>query len=149
MTLVFEPLDETDINYVLDNLWERGSMEAEAFGFKTKADILAYILSVSSEYGYVLKHDEKPVAVFGASYHSGCYYTWFIGTEDFAQVGKSATRYLDGILKRKVKEKPSARLEMLSAVDHPEAERWFNILGFKLEKKDGIFSRYVYQREKS
>lgn len=147
MSLQFERSKPSDITDVVIGLWERGEQEARVAGFGDREALLAYLLSISGEYSYTMKVGNEPVAVFGATHHGEVYHSWFMATERFNEVGKQATRFLNGFVKERVQSRPDATLEMLSAVDHPDAERWFLLLGFKkVGEKDGIFTRYRYQR---
>jgi len=152
MSLVFEKVSSGDIQFVVGKLWDRGEKEAAKAGFDSKEQLLAHLLSLSGEYAYALKVEEEPVAVFGAttSNRGQLYYSWFIATDQFNKVGKQATRFLRGFIKERVKGRPDARLEMMSAVDHPEAEKWFKFIGFRKleEESEGVFSRYIYEEKR-
>lgn len=148
MSLNFAKVQPEDIKIVVKNMWERGQRESKVYGFDNTEDIMAYLLSLSGEYGYVMKVGDEPIAVFGAARHEEKYSTWFVATERFNEVGKQATLFLNGFIKERVKDRPDAELEMISAVEHPEAERWFAALGFALIEKDGLFSKYKYRRNR-
>ena len=150
MSLSFGRVTPEDIQHVLNGLWTRGEKEAVKAGFTSREQLMAYLLSVSGEYGYTMRTDDEPVAVFGATMSEGKYFTWFVATERFSEIGKQATRFLKGFIKERVAGRPDAHLEMISAVEHPEAEKWFNLLGFFKypEVKQGIFTRYVYDQSR-
>lgn len=137
-----------DISIVIEKLWDRGVAEAERFGFKSHSELLAFLTSAATEHGYVLKIEEMPVAVFGARHlRDNIYSTWFMATGRFDEAGAPITRFLRGFIREKLDEHPGAKIELSSAVDHPEADRWFKVLGFHpAGQPQGLFRRYDYKK---
>lgn len=111
MNLNFSKLEPTDIQAVVGNLWERGQKEAALNGYSSRDDIMAHLLKSASDHGYVMKVADEPIAVFGASNHGHCYYTWFVATERFSEVGKTATLLLKGFLREKFRITPARGLK--------------------------------------
>ena len=142
----FTRLKPDDVYYVADNLWARGRKEAETYGIKDNALLVRRFLELSTEYGYTVWFEDKPVAVFGAYLdpEDDKYYTWFLATEEFGNVGVSLTRFLRGFIRDRKAEKPTAVLELWSAVDHPKARKWFEVLGFEYLEPSGKFHLYRY-----
>lgn len=139
-------LSYADVDYVINNLWQRGCDEVKAFGFESTEGLANFIMAGADEHGYVLTADDVPVVVFGASLEQGTWFTWFLATEQFSDLGTQATRFFNDFLKKRLKENPGARLELISACDHSEATRWFRILGFEVMERQGAFTRYKYVR---
>lgn len=151
--LTFEPLKYSDISYVIEHLWDRGKQELSHHGKMSMESVMEHLAIASAHRdGYVIRIGEEPVAVFGAMGNGQHYYSWFLATEKFAQIGKTATRLLRGFIKEKVTDRPDATLEMVSVGVHPDAARWFQIIGFnKLPPKDqpdSPFTHYIYDRQK-
>lgn len=146
-TLTFSSVEPDDISQVIKGLWKRGQKEATLFGITNKEELLEYLLACSSEYGFTLKVGEEPIAVFGAAGHDNKYNSWFVATDRFAEVGRSATLFLRGFLRDKVRNRPDAELSMFSAVEHPDAERWFSLLGFEKVDREGFMTIYKYNRK--
>lgn len=150
----FEPLKYSDISFVIENLWERGKQELSHHGKMSMEAVMEHLaIAAAHNDGYVMRVEDEPVAVFGAMGKNGHYYSWFLATERFDEVGKTATRLLRGFIKEKVTDRPDATLEMASAGLHPDTERWFDVIGFvKLPPKEGEekspFTRYTYDRQK-
>lgn len=146
--LALHTLNDNDIDFIVNHLWQRGEEEAVFYGLKNKEELRVHIIGMSQQYGYCFRVDDEPVAAFGAAHsRDDNYSTWFIATDRFEEVGKQITRFLRGFVKEKVSARPNATLELISAVGHPDAERWFRILGFQLQKpRNGVFSRYLYTR---
>lgn len=139
-------LTRADVHFVAENLWERGKIEMERYGVTSLDQLVDKLMGMAQEYGYSLYADGRPVAVFGAALaNDGWYYTWFIATEDFTKIGKAATKFLRDFTRERVAERPDARLFLWSAVDHPEAARWFQVLGFVPTEQQNCFHGYVYQ----
>lgn len=146
MNVVFSQVGPDDIVKVASGIWRRGEEEAEAFGLE-KSSIIQYLIEASKEHGFVMKVHDEPIAVFGASRAGDHYNSWFIATNRFEEVGKAATRFLKGFVSEKITQHPDAELRMVSGVSHPDAERWFKLLGFEFINKEGPFSHYIYRRE--
>lgn len=144
--LAFDKVTEDDIDFIINSLWARGEEEAVLYGLKTKDEVKRYLLGVSKNYGFVLRAPgEEPVAAFGAeSYDGRNYNTWFIATERFTEQALGITKFLRGFIKERLAERPDAQLNLISAVGHPDAVRWFNALGFDRVKINGVFSTYRY-----
>lgn len=140
-----EGLDRDDVQAVAQAIWDRGQREIERFGFRDPADTARTILAAEPEYGFGLHHAATPVAVFGACRQDGgSYRSYFLATDAFVPVAREATRLIRALLKRETAKRPNARLECLSASDHPDSERWFKLLGFySAEPLNGI-ARYIY-----
>lgn len=137
-----------DIDAVVSGLWDRGAREASNYGFKTKDQIREYLKGMCDSHAYVLAIDNARIAAFGAcAVRRNVYSTWFIATDRFSEAGAPITRFLRGFIREKLFEHPGAQIEMSSAVDHPDAERWFKILGFERvpDKEHGVFLQYIYK----
>lgn len=141
------PATPSGIAYVAKHLWGRGSDEVTLYGLKTQQDLEKHLCGMLNQYSVMLKLDDTPVAVFGANkLRQDHYSTWFIATEAFTAAGLSITRYVRRFLKEKTEAGPKgARVELVSAVGHPDALRWFKALGFEWQYNQGPFSHYLYK----
>ena len=145
----FSAVTSDDIKSILDNLWDRGEEEAFLFGLKNRDEMAAYLTGAAKKHGYCLKSKGVPVAAFGAERKEpDKYVTWFIATDRFTEEALGITRFLRGFIKDKLASRPDAKMELVSAVGHPDAERWFNVLGFRHmpERRQGLFRTYIYER---
>lgn len=140
-----EGLDPDDVQAVAQAIWDRGQREIRAFGYDQPLDLAAMLIVSGPEYAFTLESDGRALAVFGACRQdSGAYRSYFLATDAFIPSAKEATRLLRAFLKRETAKRPNARLECLSASDHPDSERWFKLLGFySAEPLNGI-ARYIY-----
>ena len=140
-----EGLDRDDVQAVAQAIWDRGQREIERFGFTDPVAAARGVLAAQPEYGFSLFDDAACVAVFGACRQDGgSYRSYFLATDAFISVAGEATRLIRALLKRETAKRPNARLECLSASDHPDSERWFKLLGFySAEPLNGI-ARYIY-----
>lgn len=133
-----------DARYVVYRMWQRGEEEVQKYGFKDREDIIKYFLDKAKRHRYAFYHEGKPVAVFGAYEHEGVHYTIFMATEGFLAIGKAATLWLRRFIKQEADKIYNIRLELLTAVEHAEADRWFKLIGFHELVPEGVFRRYVY-----
>ena len=146
MTLtVKKGLEQNDVQAVCESLWEHGKREVQRFGFVDPDQATRAFLGAKPEYGFGFFKDGACVAAFGAiRMDGGSYRSYFLATEAFVSAAKEGTRLLRNLLKEETAKRPGARLECLSASDHPDSERWFKLLGFySAEPLNGI-SRYIY-----
>lgn len=142
------PVTRDDIRHVVFRMWKRGADEAKRHGYEDNERIIHDLSMRANEYGFAFYHNNEPVAVFGAyAGHDDCYHTWFVATDKFTVIGKQATVFLKRFIKEKTMERPGASLELWSSVDHPEADRWFQLLGFQPLEPYDIYNRYVYVRK--
>ncbi len=143
------PSTRDDIRHVVFRMWRRGCEELGKHGNLDNEAIIRELCKRATEYGYAFYFRGEPVAVFGAHAVSDSeYHTWFSATDKFHHIGKEATRFLKGLVFAKTSQRPGVRLELWSAVNHPDADRWFKLLGFRPDKPSGMFARYVYEPRK-
>jgi len=130
---------------VCEAIWERGKREIQRFGFVDPDQAVKAFLGAKPEYGFAFVKDGACVAVFGAiRMDGGSYRSYFLATEAFVSAAKEGTRLLRKMLREETAKRPGARLECLSASDHPDSDRWFKLLGFyEAEPLNGI-NRYIY-----
>ena len=144
------PATDYDIRHVVFRMWQRGTTElAKIVPEFDREAVIKVLRSRSKEYGFTFFYHGEPVAVFGAhaiSDHE--YHTWFTATDGFERIGRNATRFLRKLVQDKTAERPGVRLELWSAVDHPQADRWFRSLGFIPLAPEGVFNRYLYAPQK-
>lgn len=148
--LKFATLTPDDVDFIINRLWQRGEEEAVLWGLKSKEEHRAHLLSMAKKHGYCLSgHDDEPIAAFGVCEPPDgiTYSTWFIATDRFTEVGLSITKFLRGFIREKLKGHPEAEIELISAVSHADAGRWFQILGFEYKDSERVFSRYVYNKQ--
>lgn len=148
MTFSVKELRPEHVRAVVDAAWQRGKDEAEVYGVSEAQKMTELLWQQANEYGYALFHDDVLIAVFGAAFSSAdnAYATWFLATDDLLKVGRHATYWLRGFVKERTHERPDAKLKIMTAANHPEADRWFRALGFSLMEDDGRFKHYLYTR---
>lgn len=145
MMIDLRPATKDDIRHVVFRMWRRGCEEIKKHGFSDNETIIAELCKRSTEYGYSIYYHGEPVAVFGAHAVSDTeYHTWFSATDKFHYIGKEATRFLKGLVFAKTSQRPGVKLELWTMVVHPDADRWFKLLGFYPAPASGAFLRYVY-----
>lgn len=139
------PSTSDSIRHVVFRMWRRGTEELKRHGDFDNESIIRELCLRAHEYGYAFHFHGEPVAVFGAHAVSDKeYHTWFTATDKFHHIGKEATRFLKGLVFAKTSQRPDCRLELWSSVNHPDADRWFKLLGFHKLEPEGAWQRYVY-----
>lgn len=147
--LDIRPLNANDIRYVVYRMWRRGMEEIKKNGDIGNEEIIKAFQACNHEYGYALYFEDRPVAIFGAhAVSADNYHTYFSATDKFHHVGRHATRFMRQLILRETARRPHAKLEIWSGVDHPEAERWFSLMGFNRLSDKGRFQHYLHDREK-
>lgn len=147
--LDIRPLNANDIRYVVYRMWRRGVEEIRKNGDIGNEEIIKAFQACNHEYGYAIYFEDRPVAIFGAhAIDPLTYHTYFSATDKFHHIGRHATRFMRQLVLRETAAKPRVKLEIWSGVDHPEAERWFGLLGFDRLPDKERFQHYVYNREK-
>jgi len=117
------------IDYIFDTLWDRGKEELRLLGhtsFTAKRLAREY---VSTGISSGVLSGENPVLITGITREpDGRAITWFQATDEF-------TRYVEPItrLMRHECECFGQELSIYSVCVHPQTEKWFRILGFKLD----------------
>lgn len=132
-----------DIDYVLANLWERGRREAERFGLTDPAALRRAVEKfVESRYSFAVRRDGRPAAIFGATGGPQYFTTWFLATEE---MDLAETRIVRRVLHENSRAIPGTVIvDVFSAADHPKADAWFRLLGFKPIGEDRGIRRYRY-----
>ncbi len=124
------------IEFVLQNLWDRGEIELELLG-KTKTWAAQYIIQErdSGAPNWALWHSDQPILIAGlvSSDDPTGMCTWFEATEAFRFHAPEITR----LVRQKLEDAAGARylgfVEIFSACVHPRTGRWFKALGFNLD----------------
>lgn len=143
------PTTSADIRHVVYRMWRRGVEELRCHGHFDKEAIIRELCVRSAEYGYTFYHCGEPIAIVGANtVGANAYHTWFSATDKFHYIGKEATRFLKKLTADKTAERPEATLELWTTVNHPDADRWFKLLGFQPLEPQPPFSRYLYAPRK-
>jgi hypothetical protein len=63
---------------------------------------------------------------------------WFLATERYWKTGAAGVRFGRSFIKSLETRYPNEYLTARSWSDHPDVERWFALLGFKLEAMHGL-----------
>ena len=145
MTLEFTELRPGDIEHVCSVLWERGVHEAKRFGLAGPQEIDRYLRGCSKEYCYVARDYSGPVTIFGANKHPEGFITFFVSTDRMVLHGRRISIKLKHLLDADVKAEGNPVVKLISAVDHPEADRWFKAMGFAFQDEKPPFRTYLYE----
>ena len=145
------PIKDSEIDRVYANMWPRGRAELERMGFAPEKMLDAYLERNRSPFSFGIFVDGRPVGFMGARQIEGSasggrksYGTWFLATDEFEAVGRAATRAIKKFLADKMREHPDVDLYLLSASDHPDADRWFGVLGFRFVTVLGVVRAFKY-----
>lgn len=121
--------------HVVDNLWERGAQELDILGISRgeALNVMAHCL----ERGYptlAWSVDGIPVVVTGLMPTGpGVMCSWFLATEEFTRYQRSITLAVWREMEQVAKARGLREIEVFSTCRHPEAARWFEALGFRLD----------------
>ncbi len=111
---------------VWDDLWERGVEELRRYGISKNEALCACMeFAQRSVDSVILLADDKPVLVAGICPNDGAAFTWMQATNDFEQHSRAIIRLL-----RKRIRAYSGLLYLYSPLVHPDAARFFHVLGF-------------------
>lgn len=138
---------ENAVNFVLDNLWDRGERELSILGVTT--DMARAMIAQQRNAGaptMALWVDDEPVAISGLLRTDNpvgmC--TWFQATTAFAAHARPITRELRKKLAYAAEIYNLDYIEIVSPCVHEHTGRWFGALGFRLD-----VNRYLLLREGS
>lgn len=128
---------------VLKDLSEQNAAEHEKLGL-CQLDVLAWVRKYLKQGESVtVMHKGEPVCVFGILTEEGEPRTWFLANKTYFSLGVAAVLHARRFLKSAVKR--HGRIYTGSCSPHPDAERWFEVLGFKkLCEEDGV-KWFVYE----
>jgi hypothetical protein len=135
-----------DIKAVLDDPSAITAQETEAAGFtpwtalKFFRDCLqegeARAVFVDGEIAFVLGIAPHPLLPRRAS-------LWFVSTERYWKTGAAGVRFGRAFLRSLAEKYPGEWLVARSWSRHPDVERWFALLGFKLSTATGLSREFV------
>lgn len=116
----------SDVAYVFSHLWERGYKELDCLGLSwhDARALLTYYARTGLR-SQTLFGDDRPVLVVGIARDNGEWITWFQATERFAAHAGEITRHI-----RREAAAHQGPLYIYSVCAHPQAARWFHVLGF-------------------
>lgn len=140
------PTRLADISAVLDNPSAITAREIERAGFtqwtalKFLRDCLkdgeARTVFFDGEIAFILGIAPHPLMPRHSS-------LWFIATEAYWRAGAQGVRFGRSFLRSMEQRFPSEHLTARSFSDHPDTERWFALLGFRLATYEGLSRVFV------
>lgn len=140
-----QPIPEEDAERVINHVWFRTRDEAARFGVALWDVVEA---GVGNPYHASLVVDGEPVVLMGARVADEggdrVAYTWFIASLTFERHGRRVTRFLREYLRSQL-EAGLDRIECQSAAEHPDAPRWFRLLGFAETDRSGDVITYTLE----
>lgn len=116
------------IRYVFGHIWKRGREEINRLGVTVAAatEIALYFSLFGRTRALIV--NKTPVFVSGICPDGPELVTWFQATEDFAKHALTITRLMRNELR--IETEP---VYIYSPCVHPDAARWFGVLGYKQE----------------
>lgn len=126
------PLSSGDVDYVFEHIWERGELEIKIFDISMEKAIEIVKGYIGTRHAYTVLNRYLPVAIFGCyETKPGYWRTWFLATDEFkGRLGIKVTRVSHDLIQEFSKIDEMVQMESISALTHPDAERWFYALGF-------------------
>jgi hypothetical protein len=143
------PLTEKNVDHVIDNLWNRGRKEAEAFGLTVEDLRGSYYGMIGFPFTGAFYYGNECCALCALeSIGLNRWRTHFVATEGgFNHIWLGLTKFLMRISDEMVgPDRDAAYIEILSANGGPPAEGWYTTLGFSKVSQDGEITKYVKGR---
>lgn len=122
-----------DARFIAERMWERGAAELRKCGLDDRKAIQERLrLYSQTPLSFAMFDGDEPIAFFGALRMAPEYYrTWFQATDAFVSHGMASTKQLKKFLAAQVVNYPGAVLDLVTASEHPAADKWFRLLGFR------------------
>lgn len=120
------------IDFVLNNLWERGRRELEDLGVTRTAARQEVMEHAVKGTGWCIEANGSPAVLVGLVVKGGgraC--TWFLATEEFDSHFLQLTSLIMERLPQECDRLGLREVEILSASRHPKAAVWFRAMGFR------------------
>ena len=146
------PLNQENICYVIDNLWDRGRKEAEAFGYDLPDLRQKFTKMMDKPFAGAVYDDtgecwECCALIALELMPTHFYRTHFVATETgFEKVWKPLTRFFKQFSDQ-IEKDYEGGIEILSGLADEKVFGWFVSMGFKLKGFDGNVHRYVKRGE--
>jgi len=129
------PTTAEDVRAVLGNLSLISAEELNKAGVIDREAVVLALLSGGEAETFC--EAGAPVCILGCTVSDRRLGTWFIATERFFNL-KAATVFPSRRVLREIRERhPGIPIEACSWSKHPQARRWFELLGFKLLEANG------------
>lgn len=128
--------DNDAIEFVLNNLWERGEEELELLGVnKGRAAELILDWRDRGEPTFSFRADGVPIFIAGLTRTDDPHAmrTWFQATEDFNLYSREITVKLREGIEKIAESWELEYVEIFSPCVHPKTGRWFRALGFTID----------------
>lgn len=140
------PMRYEDVDPVVDALWERGVRESVRFGVADRNELRDEMVAMlGTEYAWTMTVHDEPVVLMGmCEVQPGTLRTFFLATDAFLASGTAITRMLRRFITETMSGLKGKKLEVLSACDHPAAEKWFTRLGFIKKREVNGFRLFLY-----
>lgn len=128
--------DNEAIQFVLNNLWDRGEAELEIMGIpKVRAAEMIIERRERGEPTFSFRVDGVPIFIAGLTRADdpSAMATWFQATDDFNAYAREITQRLRVGVEASAKTYGLKYVEIFSPCVHPKTGRWFKALGFDLD----------------
>jgi hypothetical protein len=132
------------VNYVFDNLWERGGQELAILGYSVdQARAIVTHQRLSGAPTLAVWIDGAPALICGLMRTDSPdgMATWFQATEAFTEHARQITKELRAKLEGAATTYNLKFIEIVSPCVHPKTGRWFAALGFRLDVDRHIRAR--------
>lgn len=136
-SIAAKPLTEARALAVKNDLWDVSRQELDAFGLGEDG-VMAHS-QIDKGYKMALVCDDGVVAITGGypTDVPGVWRTWFVGSELFKKHWKATTRKVRAVMENVAAVEGVTQYVMHSRSAHPNAIRWFRLMGFFPQYKLG------------
>lgn len=133
MTTTITPATLRDMSYISANMREADRREITAVFPYSSLEIAAAMWAASEDFRWCAHYDGQPVCAFGVSEMlPGLGSGWAFGTASMPRVIRSITAFCRRTASRQAALR-FRRIEVRTAIDHPDSHRWLESLGFLRE----------------
>lgn len=133
MTVTISPANLRDMTYIAANMREADRREIGAVIDEPATVIACMMFEASQGFRWCAYLDGQPVCAFGvAQLFVGLGSGWAFGTKDMPHVMRAVTVFCRRSASRRAAVE-FRRIEVRTAVDHPDSHRWLGSLGFVRE----------------
>jgi hypothetical protein len=134
------------IDYIVDNLWERGRHELAVFGTAIE-DFRKYCKSMIGQPWAAILYDDDMTPCVLIILHPLGGMKWDIMSqateEGFARIWKPMARFFKQFSDRIIEDNPEWELQGRSVQTHERTPDWMALLGFDLVSVEGDLKTYI------
>jgi hypothetical protein len=138
-------LTSDNINFIVDNMWERGRRELDIFGISIENFRVACMSMVGQPWALMFCDDDMtPAALcFLQPLGDGRWSATLQATEaGFNKIWLPLTRFFTAFSNVILKDHGGA-IRITAVLTHPKKSKWFSVMGFRKDSADGKIENFI------